>query len=142
MSKFYYMNNIQIYNEMIEKQLPNIIVNKLSINDINRISNKVNDSIFNNNCVIYNGICYKNNNNYYIPFYYNYKKISLTRLLYINYIQPLNSNINIKYTCCNKGKCCCLNHMKLSKQNNINNINTNINGNSNTIINNRIIVTF
>jgi hypothetical protein len=127
------MNNNIIYNEMIEKQLLNINDNKLSSADIMRISNKLTESIFSNNCVIYNGTYYKKNNNYYIPFYYNYKKISLTRILFINYIESINSNVNIKYTCNNKGLCCCLNHMTLSKRNN-NNDNHNINININNII--------
>jgi len=136
------MNNNIIYNELIEKQLDNILTNKLSATDIFRISNKLNNSIFTNNCVIYNGTHYKKNNNYYIPFYYNYKKISLTRILFINYIESINSNIHIKYTCPNKGLCCCLNHMMLSSSTNYRNV-YNISTPRNIVNNsNNIIVTF
>ena len=130
------MNNNILFNEMIEKQLPNVLINKLSESDIQRITNKLNDSIFNNNCVLYQGVYYKKNNKFYIPFYYNYKKISLTRVLYINYVESVNSNTHIKYTCNNKGLCCCLNHMILSKTNinTINNNNNNNNDNDNNIV--------
>ena len=137
------MNNT-IYKDMIEKQLPNIQENKLTNSDILRISNKLNENIFTDNCVIYNGTYYRRNNKYYIPFYYKYKKISLTRILFINYVEEINSNFYIKYTCNNKGLCCCLSHMKLSKKNNLSNNYLNISNNNheNRESNDTIIVSF
>ena len=40
------------------------------------------------------------------------KKIALHRLLYCNFIEPLNDNEYLKFTCNNKGKCCSLKHLK------------------------------
>ena len=106
-------NDNNIYNELISRQLNNINFNKLSKLDLLRISNKINNSIFTENCCIYQGNIIIKNNKKYIPFFYNYKKVSLTRILYNNFIININNNNNLLYTCENKGQCCSLNHMKL-----------------------------
>jgi hypothetical protein len=49
----------------------------------------------------------------YINFYFRGKKIALHRLLYENYIGDINNNQYLKYTCCNKGICCNINHLIL-----------------------------
>ena len=109
-------NNNKLYKDMIAKQINVTNVNKLSTQDIQRITKNLSKSIFDNNeCSIWNGyITNLNNNNRgtYINFYFKRKKIALHRLLYNNYVSELNSNEYIKYTCENKGKCCNINHMK------------------------------
>ena len=68
-----------------------------------------------NNCCIWNGYITNEKNQSkgtYINFYFNKKKIALHRLLYINYVDDVNSNEYIKFSCINKGKCCNVNHMK------------------------------
>ena len=87
---------------------------RLSYNDLKRISKYLITSIFNNSeCCIWNGYLstIKNNKHNYINFFFNKKKYSLQRLLYINYIDDLNNNEYIKYNCDNKGSCCNINHI-------------------------------
>jgi hypothetical protein len=123
-------NNIFL-KELLTKQLKNVnITKKLNYSDIKRICRFINTSLFDENkCTLWNGYITNENNNAkgtYINFYFNKKKIALHRLLYINYIENLNDDEYIKYTCQNKGKCCNVYHMKkyiytksntLSKQN-------------------------
>uniref|UniRef100_A0A6C0H9F9 Uncharacterized protein n=1 Tax=viral metagenome TaxID=1070528 RepID=A0A6C0H9F9_9ZZZZ len=110
------MVNNEIYNELINKQLINIYEYKLSHSDLLRIANKLNNSIFTNECSIYQGNIIIKNNKKYIPFFYNYKQISLTRILFHNFIKCISKNIHLTYICNNKGCCCSLNHMKLNKK--------------------------
>ena len=119
------INNDKILIELIENQKKNITnVKKLTYNDFKRISKYLTTSIFNSNCSIWNGYIttIKNNNtSLYINFYYNGKKYSLHRLLYINYVGELLDSEYIKFSCPNKGKCCNINHFYK-----INNIDTTI----------------
>ncbi len=106
-----------ILKELLNNQLKNIsIQNKLKFNDIKRISKFLTSSIFDkNNCSLWNGYVTNENNNFkgtYINFYYNKKKIALHRLLYENYVDLVNEDDYIKFTCVNKGKCCNINHLK------------------------------
>ena len=110
-------NNILI--ELLNKQLKNIdITKKLSYNDLKRISNNVSTSLFDLECCSWKGyITTINkqddedaNEHAYINFFYNKKKFSLHRLLYINYIGELDKSEYIKFSCENKGKCCNINH--------------------------------
>ena len=110
------MVNNEIYNELINKQLINIYEYKLSHSDLLRIANKLNNSIFTDECSIYQGNIIIKNNKKYIPFFYNYKQISLTRILFHNFIKCISKNIHLTYICNNKGCCCSLNHMKLNKK--------------------------
>jgi hypothetical protein len=107
------MNNNNILYELITLQRKNINGNKkLSYNDLKRISKYLSTSIFTNECSIWNGYTSinKDNKNNYINFFFNKKKYSLQRLLYINYIDDLD-NEYLKYYCNNKGNCCCINHI-------------------------------
>jgi hypothetical protein len=54
----------------------------------------------------------KDNKNCYISFFHKNKKIALHRLLYCNFVEELNDNEYLKFTCENKGKCCSLKHLK------------------------------
>jgi hypothetical protein len=129
------MNDNNILYELIKNQRNNISNKKLSYNDIKKISENLNESIFNNNtCSLWYG---GNLNNNYINFYFNGKKVPLQRLLFINYIDDLNNNEYIKYKCSNKGICCNINHLyKNNKNNNNNNNEINNDNNNNKIITN------
>ena len=115
-------NNNKLYKELINKQIKVSNTNKLSIQDIKRITKNLNMSIFNlTDCSIWNGYITNLNNNKrgtYINFYFKKKKVTLHRLLYNNYVSELESDEYIKFTCKNKGKCCNINHMKKYKYNN------------------------
>ena len=107
---------------MLNKQLKNVNAqNKLNFNDIKRISKFLTTSIFSeDNCSLWTGYITNENNNLkgtYINFYYNKKKIALHRLLYENYIDKINEDDYIKFTCINKGKCCNINHLKKYRPN-------------------------
>jgi len=140
-------NKNDILKELIKNQRKNIKVNdKLSLSDMNRISNNLEQSILGQNeCSIWKGYITNNNStnrSKYINFYFNHKKTALHRLLYINYVDKLEKNEYIKYTCKNKGICCNINHLKKSKKNNLKKIkknNTNIKKSNNNKNNSEII---
>ena len=109
-----------IIKELIEKQLTDIIyAKKMSYNDIKRVSKFINTSIFNKNeCCLWSGYVTNLNNKSkgtYINFYFRNKKIALHRLLYINYVDNLTDDYYLRYTCKNKGICCCVYHLEKYK---------------------------
>lgn len=106
-----------IFVELLNKQRKDIKNNKLEYNDLKRISNKLDKSIFEKDtCSLWNGTYIEINENIYINFYYNGKKKSIQRLLYENYIgDDLNSQY-INYLCPNKGLCCNINHFNIKKK--------------------------
>ena len=130
------MSNNNILIELLENQKKNLPYDKkLLYNDLKRISKKLSFSIFNDECSLWNGyIIYSKN--IYINFYFNKKKYSLNRLLYINYIDDLDDSEYIKYSCNNKGICCNINHMYKINNNLLFNkkIYTNNKNNNNDII--------
>lgn len=101
---------------LLDKQLPNILKEyKLSESDFKRILKYTNTSIFNDtDCCLWEGSIVKNKGKY-INFYFNKKKFALHRLLYINFINNLDKNVYLSYTCKNPGKCCNINHIKIKK---------------------------
>jgi hypothetical protein len=109
-------SNDKILIELIQKQLKNIPSDKkLSYNDLKRISKYLSTSIFmdSNDCSFWNGyvtVLKNDDKNSYINFYFNGKKHSLHRLLYLNFIGDLDDSEYIKFKCSNKGKCCKLLH--------------------------------
>jgi len=108
-------NNIFI--ELLNKQRKNIKDNKLEYNDLKRISNKLDKSIFEKDtCSLWNGTYIEINENIYINFYYNGKKKSIQRLLYENYISDDLNSQYINYLCPNKGLCCNINHFNIKKK--------------------------
>lgn len=115
------MNKSQIMNELITCQLKNIKSDKkLQYNDLQRISKYINKSIFDqNNCSIWNGYItnYNSKKGTYINFYFRNKKTALHRLLYINFVNELQDDEYLKFTCNNKGTCCNVNHMQKFKYN-------------------------
>jgi hypothetical protein len=91
-----------------------------------RICKYIDTSIFDQaNCCIWNGyITNMNNSNKgtYVNFYFRNKKVALHRLLYSNFVAPLDSSEYLKFNCDNKGICCNINHYekyKYSKSNGI-----------------------
>lgn len=118
-------NSNEIFKELIKRQLPDIPSQwKLNINDMKRICKYIDTSIFSRKqCCIWNGyITNMNNSNKgtYVNFYFRNKKVALHRLLYSNFVAPLNSSEYLKFNCDNKGICCNINHYekyKYSKNN-------------------------
>lgn len=113
-------NSNEIFKELIKRQLPNVPQQwKLNINDMKRICKYINTSIFDNNsCCIWNGyITNMNNSNKgtYVNFYFRNKKVALHRLLYSNFVAPLDSSEYLKFNCDNKGICCNINHYEKYK---------------------------
>ena len=107
-----------IFDELIKKQLKNINDElKLNYNDLKRLSLKIEKSIFDKE-----ECCLLKNNDNNINFYLNKKKVSLHRLLYINFIGPLDKKTYIKTTCKNIKICYNINHF-IIKNNIINNKN-------------------
>ena len=99
----------KIFEELIKRQLKDINENyKLNYNDLKRLSLKLDNSIFDeNNCSLYN----KDNKNNYSNFYLNNKKISIQRLVYINFVEKIDQNKYLKKICKNKNNCCNIKHL-------------------------------
>ena len=114
------MNTNNFLIEMIKKQRKSIeINNKLYLKDMQRICENIDTSLFNKDeCCIWNGSKTEkvNNKGYYINFYFNKKKMSLHRILYLNYIDDLKKNEYLKFNCSNKGICCNINHFNKTKK--------------------------
>ena len=51
----------------------------------------------------------------YVNFYFRNKKVALHRLLYSNFVAPLDSSEYLKFNCDNKGICCNINHYEKYK---------------------------
>ncbi len=108
-------NNIEIIQELMKNQLEDVPLNyKLTFGDFKRLSKNLDKSIFGLECSCWKGfINKKKNNKKYVNFYFHKKKISINRLLYINYIGPLEKSSYLSYTCPNNGICCNINHFKI-----------------------------
>jgi len=115
------VNKNDILNELIEHQRKDVSYNKkLSYRDLTRIIKYVNKSIFDDKCCVWEGYISspRNDNSFYINFFFKKKKINLQKLLYLNYVGDLASSECVKYTCVTQGKCCNVNHfIKHSKCN-------------------------
>ena len=110
-------NNNGVLKELLVKQLKNICSSKkLLFGDIKRISKFLNETIFDESkCSLWHGYITNEKNQSkgtYINFYFNKKKIALHRLLYINFVGDISNEEYVKFSCENKGKCCCIHHMK------------------------------
>lgn len=104
----------KILVELINNQIENIDNDKkLDVKSLQRISRNVENSLFSDNCVFWQGyITYiQRTDVHYINFFFNGKKHALHRLLYLNFIGDLKKNEYLKYKCDNKGKCCNINHI-------------------------------
>lgn len=111
------MNKTIIFQELIQNQRKNIISDKkLSLSDLKRISLYLTNSIFTNNCSLWDGYVTEiKNNNAFVNFFFNGKKQALHRLLYNNFVNDINENEYLKFNCENKGKCCTISHIILLK---------------------------
>ena len=104
----------KILVELINNQIEDVDnKKKLDVRSLQRISRNIDDSIFGDKCVIWQGyITYiESTNVHYINFFFDGKKHALHRLLYLNFIGDVKSNEYLKYSCSNKGKCCNINHI-------------------------------
>jgi hypothetical protein len=129
----------KILVELINNQIEDVDNDKkLDVKSLQRISRNVENSLFSNECVFWQGyITYiQSTDVHYINFFFNGKKHALHRLLYLNFIGDLKKNEYLKYKCDNKGKCCNINHIlkinskkslekeKIDKKENISNKNS------------------
>lgn len=115
------MNKNLIFQELIRNQRKNLNADKkLNLSDLKRISSYLNKSIFTEDeCSLWDGYVTEiKNSSAFVNFFFNGKKQALHRLLYYNFINDINDNEYLKFTCCNKGKCCCINHLVLVKEKN------------------------
>jgi hypothetical protein len=115
------MNKNLIFQELIQNQRKNLSADKkLNLSDLKRISSYLNKSIFTEDeCSLWDGYVTEIKNlSAFVNFFFNGKKQALHRLLYYNFINDINDNEYLKFTCCNKGKCCCINHLVLVKEKN------------------------
>lgn len=108
-------SNSELFEDLINNQKKDIPIDwKLSISDMKRICKYINTSIFDEKvCCIWNGYItniHNSNKGTYVNFYFQNKKVALHRLLYSNYVSPLQTNEYLKCNCPNKGVCCNINH--------------------------------
>ena len=84
---------------------------KMSFKDLKRLDTYIEGDIFNKSdkCIRYTGELKKNT----AIFSFKGKKVSLHRLLYHNFINPIVRTDIIKFKCPNKGLCCSLDHIYL-----------------------------
>ena len=101
----------EIFLKFLENQKKHIPTyqnyGKMFFEDIQRIEKNIQKDIFANTCCLYKGEI----KNGFASISFKGKKVSVQRLLYHNYIGEIKRNQIIKYTCENKGTCCCLNHL-------------------------------
>jgi len=110
------MNKTIIYQELIKKQRKNLVGDrKLLVQDLNRIASYLPDSIFTDKCSLWQGYITEINNNLFVNFFFNCKKKALYIILFYNFVNDVYPNEYLKFTCENKGKCCSVNHIILSK---------------------------
>jgi hypothetical protein len=112
--------NTEIFKNLIKRQRKDINIDrKLQLNDLKRICKYIDTDIFiTDNCCYWSGYVTNKNNDTkgtYINFYFKKKKIALHRLLYYNFVDDLDADEYIKFTCSNKGICCNIHHMKKHK---------------------------
>lgn len=89
---------------------------RLKCSDMKRICKYITESIFEeDHCSLWNGYitnCNNDSKGTYVNFYFKGKKMALHRLLYNNFIEPLKDDEYLKFTCGNKGSCCCIHHLR------------------------------
>jgi len=116
------MDKTELLNILIDKQLKDIDPNdRLSLNDIHRLTKYLRDNIFGEDCVEWGGYCErktKRNRSCGIIFYFNGDKRALHRLLFTNYISPIPENTHIYFTCKNGPYCANVTHMFMKEYNN------------------------
>ena len=113
------MNKNLLFQELIKNQRKNLSNDrKLGLSDLKRISSYLNKSIFVEECSLWDGyITEIKNSTSFVNFFYNGKKQALHRLLYYNFVDDVSDNEYLKFSCENKGKCCCIKHILKLKKN-------------------------
>lgn len=86
---------------------------RITFKQLRRIDLNLRGNIFGTDCVLWANEADKHKK--YIGITFNGKKVSLLRLLYLNYIDDIDQKDFIYYLCENRGKCCCLNHFGMNK---------------------------
>jgi hypothetical protein len=111
-------NKNNILENLIKNQKEHIeLKSKLLFYDLKRLTNNLSKDIFCDECSLWDGPILVSNNKEYISFFINGKKVSLNRILYKNYIDNLDNNEYLKYSCINKGRCCSIKHLyKVNKK--------------------------
>ena len=114
------MDKEELFNYMVLHQRKDIPEEyKLYYKDFRRIIKYIDSSFFNDTCCIWKGyITY--NKNYYVNFYLYGKKLSLHRILYINFVDNLFENRYLTFKCNNIG-CISLNHICIKNNKKYNN---------------------
>jgi len=114
------MDKEELFNYMVLHQRKDIPEEyRLYYKDFRRIIKYIDSSFFNDTCCIWKGYI-TNNKNVYVNFYLHGRKISLHRILYINFVDNLFENTYLTFKCNTIG-CILLNHIcikKLKKYNN------------------------
>lgn len=110
----------KLLQELLTRQIRGVPADKkLQYSDLKRICKYIDTSIFSEDeCCLWKGyITNMNNSNKgtYINFYFRNKKVALHRLLYLNFVEGLEQDEYLKFSCDNKGKCCNINHLKRFK---------------------------
>ena len=110
----------QIMAEMIRNQLDNIALDrKLLQSDMQRMVRYLNASIFHSGaCSLWQGYVTDRtgkNKGSYINFFFHGKKFALHRLLYINFLGPLEDDEYVKFRCQHKGYCCSVHCLEKQK---------------------------
>lgn len=111
--------NVDILDELVNRQLKDVPTEwKLQYSDMDRICRYIDKSIFDDECCLWSGYITNANNlekGTYINFYFRNKKVALHRLLYSNFVAPLDSSEYLKFNCENKGICCNVKHYEKYK---------------------------
>ncbi len=76
----------------------------MSLSDLKRIASYLNSSIFTNECSFWNGYITVSklsvkSETAFVNFFFNGKKQALHRILYYNFIDDLNENEYLKFSC-------------------------------------------
>ena len=128
MTKITTVEKNELLKELADNQIKNIQQHRrLRYKDMGRIAQYIDTSIFDkNNCSIWNGYvtnAKKCKKGIYINFFFQDKKVALHRLLYENFVGPIDDECYLKFSCDNvehRGKCCNVNHMIKYKYNILN----------------------
>jgi hypothetical protein len=105
---------------MIRNQLPDVSYeHKLQHTDLIRLANFIQTSIFDpTQCTLWKGyVTVRNDKGVYVNFHFKKTKVTLHRLLYINFVGALTNEEYVRFKCHNKGYCCsvcCLEKLRYS----------------------------
>ena len=112
----------KLLKELSDSQLENVLTErKLRYKDLCRIVKYIETSPFDEDeCCLWKGYVTNVGNvskGTYINFYFREHKVALHRLLYDNFVEHVEDNEYLKFSCTNRGKCCNVHHMIKYKYN-------------------------